>query len=138
MAISNGFSKGQALALFQRKSAELTAIAALSPSNGDFLKRSGGVWIAAVLAAGDIPDLSGTYALASHNHGAADVVSGMLDNARINWAAPGAIGGTTPNTAVFSRVWGIGTSSATFPVFRVQRPSNAQYLDMRFGDLGTG
>lgn len=56
MAISNGFSKGQALALFQRKSAELTDIAALSPSNGDFLKRVGGAWIAAAIGSSDLTD----------------------------------------------------------------------------------
>lgn len=72
------------------------------------------------IAAGFLPDLSGTYAplvhthddryyteaeitalLAGyaalvHTHAAADIVSGTLDNARVNWGAPGAIGGTTP------------------------------------------
>lgn len=38
----------------------------------------------------------------SHQHPASDIISGVLDNARINWAAPGAIGGTTPAAAAFT------------------------------------
>jgi hypothetical protein len=45
------------------------------------------------LVAGDIPSLD-----------AAKITSGMLDNARINWAAPGAIGTSLPGTGVFLSV----------------------------------
>jgi len=37
-----------------------------------------------------------------HAHAASDVTSGVFDNARINWAAPGAIGGTTPGAGTFT------------------------------------
>jgi hypothetical protein len=36
--------------------------------------------------------------LDTHTHAAADVTTGTFDNARINFAAPAAIGNTTPNT----------------------------------------
>lgn len=48
------------------------------------------------LLIGDIPDLSSLYASASHNHAASAITSGVLDNARVNWAAPTNIGTTTP------------------------------------------
>lgn len=56
------------------------------------------------LAAGWLPDLASVYAPLVHTHAAADIVSGTLDNARVNWAAPGAIGGTTANTIIGSQV----------------------------------
>jgi hypothetical protein len=43
-----------------------------------------------------IAGLSSVYAALVHTHAAADIVSGTLDNARVNWGAPGAIGSTTP------------------------------------------
>lgn len=60
MAIANYFSKGQALALFQGKNADLTAIAALSPSDGQFLARRSGAWAADGILSADL-----TTALAS-------------------------------------------------------------------------
>ena len=36
--------------------------------------------------------------LASHTHSASDVTSGVLDNTRVNWASPGALGATTAST----------------------------------------
>lgn len=41
------------------------------------------------------------YTGGAHTHPASDIVSGTLDNARINWAAPSAIGGTTPAAGTF-------------------------------------
>ncbi len=41
-------------------------------------------------------------AAASHTHAASDVTSGTFDNARINFAAPAAIGNTTANTGAFT------------------------------------
>jgi hypothetical protein len=75
----------------------------VSAYNG-LLKVSGGTTSVAI---------AGTdYASASHTHSATDVTSGTFDNARINWASPNAIGGTTANTGTFSeaRVTGsVGT-----------------------------
>lgn len=42
---------------------------------------------------------SGSYAAASHTHAASDIASGTLDNARVNWAAPSALGSTTAAAA---------------------------------------
>jgi hypothetical protein len=61
-------------------------------------------------------------AASAHTHAAADVTSGTFDNARINFAAPSAIGSTTPNTGAFSslsasssvnasNIWGAGSSN---------------------------
>lgn len=46
---------------YQPLDADLTAIAALSPADGTFIRRTGGAWDAAALVAGDIPDLSAIY-----------------------------------------------------------------------------
>lgn len=52
-----------------------------------------------------------SFANAGHSHqdaagggtlSAAAIASGVLDNARVNWAAPGAIGSTTPGAGTFS------------------------------------
>ena len=45
---------------------------------------------------GSLQEQLDSKAANTHLHSAADVTSGVLDNARINWAAPGEIGGTTP------------------------------------------
>ncbi len=39
-----------------------------------------------------------------HTHVAADITSGTLDNALVNFAAPASIGSTTPNTGAFSTI----------------------------------
>jgi hypothetical protein len=71
--------------------ADLQAIAALSPSNSHLLKFLGGAWTSGALLVTDIPNLD-----------AAKISAGVFDNARINWASPGAIGGTTPSAAQFT------------------------------------
>ena len=48
--------------------------------------------------AGTVRTLSDT----THTHAAADITSGTLANARVNWAAPSAIGGTTAAAGTFS------------------------------------
>ena len=65
--------------------------------SGFVLKQAaGGLISSAALIASDIPDLA-----------AGKITSGVFDNARINWAAPSAIGSTTPSTGRFTQV-GIG------------------------------
>lgn len=58
-----------------------------------------------------------SFAGANHNHqnsagggtlDAAAVANGTLDNARVNWAAPGAIGSTTPTTGAFTTLTASG------------------------------
>jgi hypothetical protein len=51
-----------------------------------------------VIEAGAFGTAAGQFAEGNHVHAAADVTSGTFDNARINFAAPPAIGNTTPNT----------------------------------------
>lgn len=55
------------------------------------------------LVAADIPVLP--YAAVSHTHAAADITSGVLDNARVNWASPSAIGTSTAQNGTFTRVF---------------------------------
>lgn len=74
MAIANSFSKGQALALFQRKSAALTEIAALTVTNGKFLVGRSGVWANDFILSSDLTEALKT---------------------------PPAIGGTTPAAGAF-------------------------------------
>jgi hypothetical protein len=51
-----------------------------------------------VLEAGAFGTAAGQFAEGNHTHAASAITSGTLDNARINFAAPPAIGNTTPNT----------------------------------------
>ena len=60
-----------------------------------------------------LPDASGTISLEGHEHDASDITSGTFDNARINFAAPSAIGSGTPNTGAFTTLSATGT--ATLP-----------------------
>ena len=50
--------------------------------------------------AGTVRTLSDT----THKHAAADITSGTLDNARVNWAAPSAIGTGTAAAATFTNI----------------------------------
>ena len=60
-----------------------------------------------------LPNASGTLSLEGHEHDASDITSGTFDNARINFAAPSAIGSGTPNTGAFTTLSATGT--ATLP-----------------------
>ena len=56
-------------------------------------------------------------AAVSHTHSAADITSGVLDNARINFAAPDSIGSTTRNSGAFTTLTANnGTLTASAPV----------------------
>ena len=52
----------------------------------------------------DITGKPSTFAPSAHTHTANEITSGTLDNARINFAAPAAIGSTTPNTGAFASI----------------------------------
>lgn len=117
------------------------------------------------LAAGWLPDLSGTYAAVVHNHddryyteseitalltgyqvagsyaplvhthAAADVVSGVLANARVNWAAPSAIGGTTPAAITGTAL--AGTSLSIAPDTDASTVLGRTRIDSRTTDQAT-
>lgn len=61
------------------------------------------------------------YAAVSHTHAAADITSGILDNARVNWASPSAIGTGTQETARFTRMITapVGTTMQSDPLSTV-------------------
>lgn len=58
-----------------------------------------------------VASLSATYAALSHTHAATEIVSGVLDNARVNFASPPAIGSVTP--AAFTGTTGRFNSDLT-------------------------
>jgi len=58
-------------------------------------------------------------AAASHAHAAADVTSGTFDNARINFAAPAAIGNTTPAAGTFTTLTASGDTTFGSGIFTV-------------------
>lgn len=60
-----------------------------------------------------LDDLKGERALSSHTHAASDITSGTLNNARVNWAAPSAIGSTTPSTGAFTSLTSTGLTVTT-------------------------
>jgi len=65
-------------------------------------------------------------AATSHTHAAADVTSGTFDNARINFAAPPAIGNTTPAAGTFTTLTANnGTLTASAPVLDLAQTWNA-------------
>jgi hypothetical protein len=53
------------------------------------------------------------FAAAVHTHAASDVTTGTFDNARINFAAPAAIGNTTRNTGAFTTLSASTTLNVT-------------------------
>jgi hypothetical protein len=61
----------------------------------------------------NLPSASGVISLEGHEHDASDITTGTFDNARINFAAPSAIGNGTPNTGSFTTLSATGT--ATLP-----------------------
>ncbi|NBW16669.1 MAG: hypothetical protein EBR82_52700, partial [Caulobacteraceae bacterium] len=66
------------------------------------------------------------FAAASHNHAASAITSGVLDNARINFAAPSAIGSTTAAAGTFTTLTANnGTLTASAPVLDLAQTWNA-------------
>lgn len=61
----------------------------------------------------EITSLLSGKAESSHTHAASEIASGVLDNARVNWGAPSAIGGTTPAAGTFTSLAGTVTDAAT-------------------------
>ena len=57
-----------------------------------------------VLEAGAFGTSAGQFAEGNHTHAASAITSGVLDNARVNFAAPAAIGNTTPAAGNFSTI----------------------------------
>jgi hypothetical protein len=55
-----------------------------------------------VIEAGAFGTSAGQFAEGNHTHAASAITSGVLDNARVNFAAPAAIGNTTPAAANFT------------------------------------
>ena len=89
--------------------------------------------------AGTVRTLSDT----THTHAAADITSGTLDNARVNWASPSAIGATTASTlrgttlaltntsgTVLQTLGGdvVFNENGTTGIFRVESDTNANML----------
>jgi len=62
----------------------------------------------------------------THTHAASEITSGTLDNARVNFAAPPAIGSTTRNTGAFTTLnANNGTLTASAPVLDLSQTWNA-------------
>ena len=76
--------------------ADLDAIAALAHATGNVIRSNGTAWQSSQLAAGDI-------------------ASGTFVNARIPWAAPGAIGASTPAAGAFTDLSASGQLSISNP-----------------------
>jgi hypothetical protein len=57
-----------------------------------------------VIEAGAFGTSAGQFAEGNHTHAASAITSGVLDNARVNFAAPAAIGNTTPAAGNFTTI----------------------------------
>jgi hypothetical protein len=57
-----------------------------------------------VMEAGAFGTAAGQFAEGNHTHAASAITSGVFDNARVNFAAPAAIGNTTPAAGNFSTI----------------------------------
>jgi hypothetical protein len=81
------------------------------------------------------------FAASSHTHAAADVTTGTFDNARINFAAPAAIGGTTAAAGTFTTLAANnGTLTASAPVLDLAQTWNAagvSFVGLRFDVTNT-
>lgn len=99
-AISDSTTTGRSVLTATDAAAARTAIGA--QASGSYAAASHSHAIADVTGlqtALDGKQASGSYAAASHTHAASDIASGTLDNARVNWAAPSALGSTTAAAA---------------------------------------
>jgi len=62
--------------------------------------------------------------------------NGILDNSFINWASPGSIGSTTPNTAVFTGAT-IGSNTASSPILAINGVTGSG-RNLNFQSAGVG
>jgi len=72
-----------------------------------------------IVEAGAFGTSAGQFAEGDHTHAASAITSGVLDNARVNFAAPGAIGGTTAAAANFTT---LGASGIVSPATTTASP----------------
>ena len=72
---------------------------------------------------------SSNFAPASHNHTASAITSGVFDNARINFAAPPAIGNTTRNTGAFTNLSAAPTSGSALTLTGGTVTASAPLID---------
>lgn len=77
----------------------------------------------------------------THAHAASEITSGTLDNARVNFAAPSAIGSTTPSTGAFTTLTANnGTLTASAPVLDLAQTWNnaaVTFTGLRFNATDT-
>lgn len=78
-------------------------------ADNQFLVRRSGALTVGALVAADIPNLAASI-----------ITSGVFDNARINWAAPGAIGTTTPSAGNFTAITGAGNLLVSGAGYEIQ------------------
>ena len=71
---------------------------------------------------------------AAHTHAAADITSGVLDNARVNFAAPPAIGNTTAAAANFTTIGATGiitgANATTSPPTTIDQAKGLQFASL--------
>lgn len=78
----------------------------------------------------EVDTLLSGYSATGHTHDAADVISGTLDNARVNWAAPSDIGTTTPPAANLTRLDIGAEAAAGFSAVNLYNFAGANLLEM--------
>lgn len=124
--------------IVQTPSGSLSNEQALSALATGLVKNTTGTGVLSIAAAGT------DYAAAAHSHAAADVTSGVLDNARVNFAAPGAIGTTTPAAGNFTALNAAGpvviNDAGADADVRIEGDTNANLLvvDASLDAIGIG
>ena len=83
--------------------------------------------------AGTVVTLSDT----THTHAASAITSGTLDNARVNWAAPSAIGGTTPAAGTFSDVY-VTAAQSSQPGYYLRSAGVERFAWIRTSEAESG
>ena len=79
-----------------------------------------------IVEAGAFGTSAGQFAEGNHTHAASAITSGTLDNARVNFAAPPAIGNTTPAAGTFTTLNATnGTITASTPLAVTQTWNNS-------------
>ena len=94
-----------------------------------------------IVEAGAFGTSAGQFAEGNHTHAADAITSGTLDNARINFAAPPAIGNTTPAAGSFTTLAANnGTLTASAPVLDLAQTWNnaaVTFTGLRFNATNT-